>query len=817
MIDPDEALDKIEEIYRQFGQFCRQRGAASEADTRHKIIDRVLHEVLNWPHEQVSLEKRADNGIIDYVLHTAARPLVVVEAKKSGTTWHIPLGRLSKRIYELSGVIKKEKDLNSAIEQAQGYCNNQGIKYSIVTNGYSYIIFNAINYRHPWRQGKAIVYSGPKDITGNFLEFYQLLEYNQVLNGSLDNALIKDISLDRIYDKPLDHVTSADALYGRNMISTLLHPYIDTFFGDISAQTNEEILEECYVYSGFLRRIDKDLIMALRDEIPDYALRDGFTELQPTAYGDELRNRIEQYSSQVKESGFIILMGGIGCGKSTYLRRFIKLMRADEAQNKMHFIYIDHLGYASKLESVKDFIYKNIFDHLKGQPNIISRTTLELIYSDDIKALRETKFKKFKDPVKFDEKIGDFLYDKLNDNFEFSEKTLKTLNRAKILPVIIFDNVDQLPLDIQIDIFEHAQYFSRKIGCLSILALREESYFTSRMQKIFTAYALQKYHISSPSFRKLIELRINKALEEIPTKQKTDVRISGRNVTTDDVRNYLQVIHQNLFRRYKPVISLIQSLCYGNMRFALEIMNSFLTSGTTDVAKILKIYMATGYYTVAFHEFVKSVMLGEFRYYKESRSPIVNLYDVQACINSSHFTGIRVLRYLSKYNNVPSPEGVGFVLIDDVFTLFEEIFSNQKDIKLTILKFINLNKHLLELNTRSTDSLNGAAYVRITPAGSFYIKDLFKIFVYLDLVWHDTPINNSSFSRDLVLQINKVDIEYRFKRVQQFIKYLELEETREIDLYSLSLINSPIAEKITPTLFSSLKSQKAYILNKMHQ
>src|SRR5262249_49087456 len=63
----------------------------NEADTRHKIIDRLLHEVLAWPHTAVACERNVAAGYIDYVLaDSAGRPALVIEAKRSGKYFQLP-------------------------------------------------------------------------------------------------------------------------------------------------------------------------------------------------------------------------------------------------------------------------------------------------------------------------------------------------------------------------------------------------------------------------------------------------------------------------------------------------------------------------------------------------------------------------------------------------------------------------------------------------------------------------------------------------------------------------------------------------------
>lgn len=58
MNKPDLALEKLEQIYNDFGSFCRKRGAVSESDTRHKIIDRILTDVLGWPYDGIKDEEK---------------------------------------------------------------------------------------------------------------------------------------------------------------------------------------------------------------------------------------------------------------------------------------------------------------------------------------------------------------------------------------------------------------------------------------------------------------------------------------------------------------------------------------------------------------------------------------------------------------------------------------------------------------------------------------------------------------------------------------------------------------------------------------
>jgi hypothetical protein len=64
----------------------------NEAETRHKVIDFILHDLLAWPRNRVAVEENIHPGFADYILKKAnGDPLVFVEAKKEGLYFELPL------------------------------------------------------------------------------------------------------------------------------------------------------------------------------------------------------------------------------------------------------------------------------------------------------------------------------------------------------------------------------------------------------------------------------------------------------------------------------------------------------------------------------------------------------------------------------------------------------------------------------------------------------------------------------------------------------------------------------------------------------
>ena len=82
-----DVMDRLSEII----DFSKTRDH-NEADTRHKIIDSIIHDCLSWPKNRVSVEEYINPGYADYVLKkSTGEPLLFIEAKKSGIYFELPL------------------------------------------------------------------------------------------------------------------------------------------------------------------------------------------------------------------------------------------------------------------------------------------------------------------------------------------------------------------------------------------------------------------------------------------------------------------------------------------------------------------------------------------------------------------------------------------------------------------------------------------------------------------------------------------------------------------------------------------------------
>src|SRR5207302_4248056 len=156
---------------------------------------------------------------------------------------------------------------------------------------------------------------------------------------------------------------------------------------------------------------------------------------------------------------------------------------------------------------------------------------------------------------------------------------------------------------------------------------------------------------------------------------------------------------------------------------------------------------------------------------------IYNLFHITAARNSSHFSALRVLHYLA---NCPESYqgGEGFADLHELVAAFVDLFDNEDDCIKTILRMCAINRQLVELDTRRPDTITGAATIRISSAGRYYLEHLFSSFPYLDLVWHDTPFTERQTCDEMVKLMHSTDLRERLERVDRFLDYLEGHERR---------------------------------------
>lgn len=262
---PDEGFSEITNVEIEYQDI----DTLSESDTRCKLIDRILISCLGWVEDDITREPHVDSGFIDYRISIDGVDYLVVEAKKVGDSFDIPI-TWKNRIYKISGAISTNENLLSAMKQAKNYCLDSGIKYAIVTNGKQFIAFSAFLPGKKWEEGNCIVYSSLSDIRGDFSNFWNIFSKEAVINGSLINHIEKQKSTLQ-FVKLLHEIYNPEQKWERNRIYTYLADIVEFVFTEMLDDAKTKVLRKCYVFDRSNQSLGDDLDNLLVDKMPYFA------------------------------------------------------------------------------------------------------------------------------------------------------------------------------------------------------------------------------------------------------------------------------------------------------------------------------------------------------------------------------------------------------------------------------------------------------------------------------------------------------------------------------------------------------------------
>lgn len=605
----------------------------SEADTRCKMIDHIMKEVLSWDESNIKREVyivgSPEQQYIDYIF-TSENNSFLIEAKKNGLYFN---NSISVKKCKTTGALSKDSSTKKAIEQAKKYCKDNKINVGCICNGYQFIVF--LNDNTLDNKCDTFIFNDIENVEVDIINFYNI--FSPYTNAEHSLKEILNHNVDRIRDIPQFNRTVLDITYNphekisRNPVDSYVRPIIKEFFSDLVSEDNIKYLKECYCNDERATQYEKQLTALLTDELPKLE-----SPVQDSYYfGDDfVRKEKEFVKSFGKSSDVMILVGGVGAGKTTFIHKFLNFDLPENIRQNVIWIYIDFLKVYSEDIDIKEYIIKESLKQIRDKYSFLKIDdweTLHKIYNTDITHLSKGALKPFYESNReeYNRRIGDFLYERQNNELRFGQDVLKYLSMKqdfKKMICITIDNADQKSEVFQSNCLKAAYDFSMTIKSLVILSMREVSYWRLRNSNPFDAYPGYAYHIAAPSVSSIISKRIEVACKYLKN-DKMYMTINNIRVEIK-VKDFFEIISKSLNRNNTALnsgITLVESLSVNNLRFATEMLGTFLTSGHTNTAEYIYTYLNSGNYEIPYHAFARSIALGDYKIYHSNESLIISV------------------------------------------------------------------------------------------------------------------------------------------------------------------------------------------------
>lgn len=620
-----------EELATLLNYFENNKGNRNEATTRFQLIDSILLNSLAWERGSITSEDSYNKEFTDYTLRLN-QPVLIIEAKKEGNYFELPLG-YERLDYPLKSLYRDEKNLKEALLQVSQYCQTRGIQLGAISNGWQFVIFLANRVDGiPPLEGIAYVFPSLDFIYKNFKIFWNCLSPF----GLQDRFVFKKLvggAIPELPPKLSARITHYPGVKDRNPFQTEIQIISELVLEDIihDREVEKSFLQECYCKSGALSQyalISKEILKTRYEYLFEKEERRASLEAVVSKKG--LSADFSEVLANSMSRRPILLLGDVGVGKSTFINNLIKVEAENIFENALTF-KIDLGSQAVLSQDIRKTVIDEMYDQLDNnyEVNIEEDGFVRGTYDSGLQKLRKGIYKKYfeiNDPKSLEVEI-EFLKTKLGDRANHLKYSFLHLSKARRKQVIIFiDNCDQRDDETQQTAFLIAQEFAEHWPATVFLTLRPETFHRSMKSGALSGYHPKAFTISPPRVDEVIEKRL------LFAQKITRGEIPLRNINITTTFSKLDSLLQVLLISFKNDIYLIEfvdNLIYGNVRQAIELVKNFLGSGHVDTNKIIKIFDETGSYLIPLHEFLRAVIYGDTNHYDPQTSLIVNLFDVQ--------------------------------------------------------------------------------------------------------------------------------------------------------------------------------------------
>jgi hypothetical protein len=770
--DGHSALDRLMERYERL-----RLSDANEAETRYKLIDEILKSVLGWCPDDISVEERCsedgETTFADYILRTAVAS-IVIEAKRIGAAFVLPSKRFSLKL----GGVLSQGDIGSAVRQVRDYARKASVQFAVATNGSAWIIFPAVRTdKVPFEETQARVFRDLEDIREHFVEFWELLSRQRVIEGSLQQQLL---STAREPNTRRLTATMPDAGYrfGRNSVFALIEPAVAAAFMDETLLGDAAALDACYVKTSERVKYDSRLQTYVADAKPT---------LDHTTVRVRSKKSTELFDKQIEDAAqvaprFVVILGPVGAGKTTFLHYTRSVSSVETIDGKVLWLQID-FKKATAADNPRVFMYSELLRLIEEDKEFALgdyKETISKAYSARIDNLRRGPLyliaTKKKD--EFDKMVTDMIMSDYQNVSPYVEQILGYATRS-FPGFLVIDNVDQIERDDrQSEIFVEAQAAARRMNLNCVMCIREATYQRSKSSPAFDAFQFDSLYIDAPQVTAVLSRRFAYAKRVLAGKGAEIVSEGGVRFKVADLSVFLDIVATSVLS--DDAGYMIEMLAGGDVRRGLQLVREFLASGHTSADLALNSYLTDGEYRFPPHEVFRGAVLGQRKYYREEESLLPNVFDAK--LDSSDLQLLR-LHTTNWFVSKSRSEAMEAVHTDILLQDLHRVGVSEGDVATTLTQLCDFRI------LRTSDGLPFQLGSKVLPTrfAPYLIRDLSASFAYFEMCLIDTAIFDDATWHELALQTRQVEmlpryekIVTRIERAKRFLDYLLKVEERWI-------------------------------------
>ncbi|MCU0072943.1 AAA family ATPase [Pseudomonas koreensis] len=723
----------------------------NEAQTRFHVINSLLTIELDWKRDSVRAEPYISGaGYADYALVKGLRCRMILEAKRD------TIDLVSSNQAELSVLPLSSSALSKAqegIEQALRYAAKLGSPIGIVTNGRQWIGFLAsrADGLSPL-EGLAVVFPNIHSLVQNWSRFYEFFSDAGLEEGRLFSYIKEKES--GVSPISTNYFKAFDRSYKRMPASSELGYALEEIFRSSFIKMSNhslDVLVDCFVETKSSEETD----IAFEKILEELLGRVRRVQQIDSAEPEELQALLES-SVELKSGEFVLLVGNKGSGKTTFLQRFFQKIVPKTTKDQTIILSVNLLKIEGSQKHLTDWLSNSLIDQAERALFGSSTPTF-----DELRGAFWNRYKRMRvgelaplyirDKEAFRQKFGEEL--RHLRNTQPREYLLALLKNAlagrKRLPVLIIDNVDHLPRNMQDSVFQYAIGISSSVASFLVCPVTDTTVWSLTKAGPLQSLHSRAFFLPVPSLKEVFAkrldvLRATPALAGSAGKKFSGTVGQGWKLEISDLESFCATV-EAIFVSSSDVTILIGRLCNYDVRRSLELAGSLLSSPWIGLEQLLRLYVARGETNLKRTALLNALILQKGSLFDEDKhSFLFNLFARPPGTASSPFMALYILRFLMNTDEHASNTRDKFVRTSELWSIFSALLIPRE----TFRHFMDrlFGKGLIECYDPSEKTLNDETLVRISPAGSAHYKLTLSDNVYISQMALVTLVESESLA-----------------------------------------------------------------------
>lgn len=569
----EKALEIISMLRQEYGDRAKHLADANEAKTRLLLIDRTLV-ALGWSRDQFNPEEKVGRrGYLDYLLKIGGVPRLIVEAKKIGHTFGLSGKRNKRNHYKLRYFRSAfGPPLTDVLEQAKGYAMETKVPFAVITNGGQWLLvqlaqspgFNTID------DLKGVYFGNLLTDDFRFDLLWQLLYRVHVDEGCIESYFAE------LNSKEAEYSRTPQAQFGslqwqQQPDTEYIREFYDRYFDEIIDPGRRNMLEKCFVTNSELDHYQSELQRTLKDSAPAFAA--DAIELSP-----EERIKLIQSESGDKRGRVALVMGSVGCGKTTLVHKVLVEAKQDD---QLICVVVDLINEVTDENiHVPSLLWEYLLDKWRHiEPQSFEYQNLSKIFGREISQLKSGPLARVfnQDQSEYVREEAALLKNLSSDPRKFLPACWRYYQQKRQGIIVVFDNVDRASQGYQQQVYTFAHRIADETGATVIVTMREFTFFRGKEAGFLDVRSSDRvFHLQAPNLIQVLSKRIN----YIESHQQDDHRLSKWKRASDwELFEKTAEKHSQMLKKVflqtqagQERLGILQAIAWHNIRYFFQIL-----------------------------------------------------------------------------------------------------------------------------------------------------------------------------------------------------------------------------------------------------